>query len=58
MIILPLIAIGYTIYYLLKKDDLPYLLIIRISFAIAGGLTNIYDRLIYGSVTDILYFDF
>jgi signal peptidase II len=31
---------------------------IGISFAIGGGLGNIYDRILFGSVTDFLYFDF
>ena len=58
MIILPLIVIGYAIYYLLKRNNVSYLLIIGISFVIGGGLGNIYDRIFYGSVTDFLYFNF
>ena len=58
MIILPLIAIGYGIYYLIRKNNLSRLLIIGISVAIGGGLGNICDRILYGSVTDFLYFDF
>ena len=58
MILLPLIAIGYALYYLMKKNTLSNLLIIGISFAIGGGIGNIIDRIVYGSVTDFLYFDF
>ncbi|BBE20740.1 lipoprotein signal peptidase [Aquipluma nitroreducens] len=58
MIVLPLIVIGYAFYYLMKRNNLSKLLIIGISFAIGGGFGNIYDRILYGSVTDFLYFDF
>ncbi len=57
MIILPLIAVGFALFYLIKKD-LSKCLIIGISLIIGGGLGNIYDRILYGSVTDFLYFDF
>ena len=58
MILFPLIVIGYGIYYLMKRNNLSMFLIVAISFAIGGGLGNIYDRILFGSVTDFLYFDF
>ena len=58
MILLPLIVMGYALYFLMKSNNVSKLLIIGISFAIGGGLGNIYDRILYGSVTDFLYFDF
>jgi signal peptidase II len=58
MIILPLIILGYALFYLIKRDTLPASLIIGISLLIGGGLGNIYDRILYGSVTDFLYIDF
>ncbi len=58
MIVLPLAAIGYGLYFLIKKSDVSKLMIISISFIIGGGLGNIFDRILYGSVTDFLYFDF
>jgi signal peptidase II len=58
MIILPLIVLGYALYYLLISNKLSKLLILGICFIIGGGLGNIYDRAMYGSVTDFLYFDF
>ncbi len=58
MILLPLVVIGYGLYYLMKRNNVPKLLMIGISFAIGGGLGNIYDRILFGSVTDFLYFDF
>jgi signal peptidase II len=58
MILLPLTVIGYAIVYLVRKDTLSVFLLIGISLLIGGGLGNIYDRILYGSVTDFLYFDF
>jgi signal peptidase II len=58
MIIFPLIAIGYGLFYLIKRNNLSMLIVVGISFIISGGLGNICDRILYGSVTDFLYFDF
>lgn len=58
MIFLPLIVLGYALLYLLKNNNLSKLLTLGSCMIIGGGLGNIYDRIIYGSVTDFLYFDF
>jgi signal peptidase II len=58
MIILPLAVIGYALFYLIGKETLSRLMLIAISLIMGGGLGNIYDRILYGSVTDFLYFDF
>lgn len=55
---LPLLALGYGIYYLLTNTQLPRLLVWGISFVIGGGLGNLADRLIYGSVTDFVHVDY
>jgi signal peptidase II len=58
MIVLPLVVMGYAFYYIIKTSDLSKLLQISISLIIGGGIGNIIDRILYGSVTDFLYFDF
>lgn len=53
----PLLLMCYGIYYLLSNHQLPRLLVLGMSFVIGGGLGNLYDRLLYGSVTDFLHID-
>jgi signal peptidase II len=55
--LLPLILLCFGIYYLLSNHHLPRLLVLGMSFVIGGGLGNLYDRLLYGSVTDFLHID-
>lgn len=56
--LIPLLALCYGIYYLLRNSQLNNLLVLGICFVIGGGLGNLYDRLLYGSVTDFLHIDF
>lgn len=58
MIILPLVALGYGVVYLLTNKSLTKLTTLAICFMIGGGIGNIYDRMVYGSVTDFLHIDF
>ena len=58
MILLPLVLLAYALYYMIRRNNLSLLLIIGLTFVIGGGLGNIFDRILYGSVTDFLYFDF
>jgi signal peptidase II len=58
MIILPLIVLGYALFYLFRNTSLPKLLVVGICLLAGGGLGNIFDRILYGSVTDFLHFDF
>lgn len=55
--LIPLLALCYGIYFLLTHDKLASLLVLGISFVIGGGLGNLYDRFMYGSVTDFLHID-
>jgi signal peptidase II len=58
MIIVPLIVILYGLWYILTRNNLSKLLTLGLCLIIGGGIGNIYDRIIYGSVTDFLQFDF
>ena len=56
--IMPLLVLGYGLYYLLTHKSLSRNTLIGISFVLGGGLGNVFDRLVYGSVTDFLHIDF
>jgi signal peptidase II len=58
MIFLPLIVLGYALWYLFTGKAHSRLLIFALCMVIGGGFGNIYDRILYGSVTDFLHFDF
>ena len=58
LIILPVIVlVGITIYTYFDKS-LDKTSIIGFSLIIGGGVGNIFDRIVYGSVTDFLYLNF
>lgn len=56
--ILPLVVLGLAGFYVFTKTNLSRLTTIGTCFVIGGGLGNIYDRMVYGSVTDFLHIDF
>jgi signal peptidase II len=58
MIVLPLIVLIYALYYLFTSNNLSKLLVIGICLIIGGGVGNIIDRIMFGSVTDFLHFNF
>lgn len=55
---IPLMALAFGIVYLFTRRHLSKLSMLALSFAIGGGIGNIYDRMIRGSVTDFLHIDF
>jgi signal peptidase II len=55
--ILPVIVLGGALTYLVMKRDLNLLFSVGLAFIVGGGIGNIYDRVLYGSVTDFLHID-
>ncbi|WAC41370.1 signal peptidase II [Pedobacter sp. SL55] len=56
--VLPILVLGYGLWFLYSNKSLPRLMQVGICFLIGGGIGNIYDRIVYGSVTDFLHLDF
>jgi len=55
--LLPLMFLAYGLYYLLTKPDLDNVYAIGLCFVIGGGIGNLFDRMLYGAVTDFLHLD-
>lgn len=56
--ILPLLAVLFGLYYVFTKPNINRTTLIAIILIIAGGLGNLYDRMVFGSVTDFAYINF
>lgn len=54
----PVIALCLALVYVLSAKNLSTISAAGICFFIGGGIGNIYDRLVYGSVTDFVHIDF
>lgn len=57
LLILPIVVLLVVLRYLLIKKDLDYITITGLSFIVGGGIGNLYDRILYGSVTDFFHID-
>lgn len=55
---LPTILLLTLIVYLFRSKKMELPLILAFGCIIGGGIGNLYDRFIYGSVTDFLHLDF
>jgi signal peptidase II len=56
--ILPALVLTIALFYVLTKTNLSNSSSIGICFVVGGGVGNIYDRIVHGSVTDFLHMDF
>ncbi|TPV35793.1 signal peptidase II [Paucihalobacter ruber] len=58
LLILPVLVLGYVIYFIVKNKELDKLSLIAFCCIVGGGIANVYDRIVYGKVTDFLHLDF
>jgi signal peptidase II len=58
LILLPSVVLLTGLYFILTKARLSRLTIVGAAFVIGGGIGNLYDRIMFGSVTDFLHIDF
>lgn len=54
----PLAVLGFGIGYLFMKKNISRSVLLGFAFVIGGGIGNLYDRIVYGSVTDFMHMDF
>ena len=57
LLILPIVVLGLVLRYIFKDKTIDKLSLIGFSCIIGGGFANVYDRMLYGSVTDFLHID-
>ncbi len=55
LIIFPILVLVAVSIYTYMDKKLDYLSLVGFSLIIGGGVANIFDRIVYGSVTDFLY---
>ena len=54
---IPVLALAFGIGYMFLRKNISQMSMLALSFAIGGGIGNIYDRVVHGSVTDFLHID-
>lgn len=55
--VLPIIILFAVLTYLIVRRDLSRTFSVGLAFIVGGGIGNLYDRILYGSVTDFLHID-
>ena len=58
LLIVPTLVLGFVLYYLFTNKSLDWLTTTGLCCIVGGGLANLFDRFLYGSVTDFLFMDF
>ncbi|WP_417871146.1 signal peptidase II [Winogradskyella sp.] len=57
LLILPTIVLIYVTYYIIKTKELDRLSLIAFCCIVGGGIANVFDRIVYGKVTDFFFID-
>lgn len=57
LLVLPVIVLGYVTYYIIKNKELDKMSLIAFCCIIGGGIANVFDRIVLGSVTDFFFID-
>lgn len=57
LLILPIVVLIFVLRYVLKDKTIDKWSLFAFSAIIGGGIANIYDRIVYGSVTDFFFID-
>jgi signal peptidase II len=57
LLILPIAVLGFVLRFVFIDKTIDKLSLIGFSCILGGGFANIYDRIVYGSVTDFFHID-
>lgn len=58
LLILPIAVLAFVLRYILKDKTLDNLSLFSFSAIIGGGIANVFDRIVFGKVTDFWHIDF
>lgn len=58
LVVLPVVALLFGLGYIIMKTSINKYKLLGIIFIIGGGVGNLYDRIMHGSVTDFMHIDF
>lgn len=58
LVVLPLLILAYGLYIMFSARYISRRTAFGLAFAIGGGFGNMYDRMVFGSVTDFMHLDF
>ncbi|MGA1227439.1 MAG: signal peptidase II [Tamlana sp.] len=57
LLIIPILVLGFVLWHIIKDKNLDNWSLFAFSSIIGGGIANIFDRIVYGSVTDFFFID-
>jgi len=55
LLILPVAVLAYLIYYIFKNKQIETYALFALCGIAGGGIANVFDRIVYGHVTDFLH---
>jgi signal peptidase II len=58
LVFIPVLVLGFGVFFIFRKKDISPMTSLGICCVLGGGIGNIFDRIMYGSVTDFLHIDF
>jgi len=56
--IIPLIAIAFGLFFVLTRTNIKGVTLLALVMILGGGVGNLYDRMVHGSVTDFMHVNF